>query len=250
MSDFSSTGWAVTQKGTDPDSVDFTSTVYDTTGQAHTVELNFQRVDAQTWDLTATLPDGDGTVTDGLVRNVRFDANGALLGVGGPGADDPNIELSLSTGAQTIDLDFGTLGTIDGLTQFGGPATAQAVFQDGFAAGTLSDVTVTENGEVLGVFSNGQTQTYGTIALATFANPGGMLREGANLFSDTVNSGQVLLGAPGGGGGTIQAGALESSNVDLAEEFVRMIEAQRGYQASARLIRTSGELLQSLIQTI
>lgn len=249
-SDFSQVAFITTQDGTDPDAVNTAITIYDTNGEGHVLSLTFLRVDSTTWSIEAALPDADGTIIDGTVGDIRFGNDGALVNAGGPGDDDPNIEIQFSTGSQTIELDLGSPNTIDGITQFGGPATAQAIQQDGFASGTLADVVVTEDGTVSGVFTNGQTQDYGQIALASFSNPGGLRREGNNLFSDSVNSGVALIGSGGGPGGSIQAGVLETSNVDLAEEFVRMIEAQRAYQASARIIRASEEMLNGLLQNI
>ncbi len=246
---FSETSFEVTQDGTDPDQVNTAITIYDRNGEEHVLSLTFERVQGSEWFLSAALSDGSGTLTDDRVGNITFDQEGTLQTAGAGGADDTNIEIVFSsTGQQTIDLDLGA--GIDGITQFGGLATAQALSQDGYAAGTLADIVVTEDGQVNGVFTNGQTQSYGQIALAAFANPGGLKREGNNMFSDTVNSGVPQFGVGGGPGGTIQSGVLESSNVDLAEEFVRMIEAQRGYQASARIIRASEELLQNLLQNI
>lgn len=248
-SDFSTTAFEVTQPGTDADQVNTALTIYDKNGEGHVLSMTFERVDSNEWFLTADLLDGSGVLPDNRIGNITFDQDGKLQTVGGGGSDDPDIEIVFNTtGAQTIALDLGS--GIDGVTQFGGPATAQAIAQDGFPAGSLADVIVTEDGLVNGVFTNGQTQSYGQIALANFANPGGLKREGSNLFSDTVNSGVPQLGIGGGAGGVIQSGVLETSNVDLAEEFVHMIEAQRGYQASARVIRASEEMLNSLLQNI
>lgn len=249
-SDFNATAFVVTQDGTPPDSVNTAITIYDKNGEPHVVSLTFEREDAASWKLTASLPDADGTLLDNEVGNIRFDQDGSLIADGGPGDEDLNIEIQFAIGQQDITLNLGSLGGIDGLTQFGGPATAQATNQDGFGAGTLTDVLVSQDGSVLGVFTNGQTQNYGQIGVASFANPGGLRRDGSNMFSATTNSGVPLISNGGGPGGFIQAGVLETSNVDLAEEFVRLIEAQRGYQASARIIRASEELLQSLLQNI
>lgn len=254
-SDWSEMQFVEDQPGTDPDEVNTAITIYDRNGESHVLALSFLRVDALEWELTASLPDEDGLLLDSSVTTIRFNSDGSLQNAGGTGVGDPNIELQFVTGNQTIALDFGTpqgasSTGIDGITQFGGPATAQAVKQDGYAFGSLADVIVTDDGTVRAVFTNGQSQSFGEIALASFANPGGLKREGNNLFSQTVNSGNANTGNGGGAGGVIQSGVLESSNVDLAEEFVRMIEAQRGYQASARVIRSSEELLTTLLQNI
>ena len=248
---FSETAFVESQAGTDADAVNTAITIYDRNGEAHILSMVFTRVDTSEWELTASIPDSVGTMSDNLVSNITFATDGSLTTAGGGGGTggDINIEMVFNaTGAQTITLDLGS--GIDGVTQFGGPATAQAITQDGYASGTLADIVVTENGNVNGVFTNGQTRTYGQIALANFSNPGGLKKEGANLFTNTTNSGVAQVGGAGGAGGVIQSGVLETSNVDLAEEFVRMIEAQRGYQASARIIRSSEELLQSLLQNI
>lgn len=256
QSEFSKVSMIEEQEGTDPDTVNTAITVYDRNGQSHVLSLTFERVDSVTWQLTASLPDEDGTLIDDSVTSIRFNADGSLQNAGGTGDGDPNILVQFASGDQEIALDFGSPANggsstgIEGITQFGGPATAQATQQDGYASGTLADVIVTEDGTVRGVFTNGQTKSYGTIGLASFANPGGLRRESNNLYSDSVNSGVPLIGSGGGTGGLIQSGVLENSNVDLAESFVKMIEAQRGYQASARVIRASEDLLQSLLQNI
>jgi len=250
-SSFSESAFIVSQDGTDADEVNTAITIYDRNGEAHVLTMTFTRVGTSAWELTASLPPGVASMADDIVTNITFGTDGSLLTAGGGSGTggDPDIEIVFgATGSQTIDLDFGS--GIDGVTQFGGPATAQAISQDGFASGTLADVIVTENGNVNGVFTNGQSRTYGQIALASFSNPGGLKKEGGNMYSSSVNSGLAQIGGAGGSGGVIQSGVLETSNVDLAEEFVRMIEAQRGYQASARIIRASEELLQSLLQNI
>jgi flagellar hook protein FlgE len=249
-SNFDQVAFVVDQDGTPPDEVTTGISIHDTNGTTHVLNLRFQRVDATTWELFATLPDDPGaTVVDGHVANIRFNAQGQLIAAGQAGADT-TLEFQFATGLQQVTLDLGTLGDIDGVTQFGGPATANAVSQDGYAAGTLDDVMVSETGEVLGIFTNGQRQAFGQIGLATFANAAGLEKVSENLFRVADNSGAAIVAAPGSLGGRIQSGVLESSNVDLAEEFVRIIEAQRGYQASARVVRASEELLQALLQQI
>jgi flagellar hook protein FlgE len=114
--------------------------------------------------------------------------------------------------------------------------------------GSLTDFTVSGNGVITGIYSNGLNQTLGQIALANFGNPGGLTRSGSNLFEVSVNSGEPLIGTPGSGGrGTLYVGALEMSNVDLANEFTNMIITQRGFQANSRVITTSDEMLQELV---
>jgi flagellar hook protein FlgE len=153
--------------------------------------------------------------------------------------------------AQTITLNFGTPGGFNGLTQFGGATSAAAVDQDGFGAGFLTSVSVASDGVINGVFTNGQILPLAQMAIATFVNPGGLGREGNNLFSLTSQSGEALIGAGGSGGrGLVQQGTLESSNVDVALEFTRLIIAQRGFQVNARTITVGNEVLQELANII
>jgi flagellar hook protein FlgE len=142
----------------------------------------------------------------------------------------------------TFEIDFG------GITQYGGASTVALGNQDGYASGSLESFAIDGNGVITGLYSNGRTQVIGQVALALFTNPGGLLKAGNNLYAESSNSGPAAVGAAGTGGrGALTPGALEMSNVDLAQEFTNMITAQRGFQANARVITTSDELLQELI---
>ena len=124
----------------------------------------------------------------------------------------------------------------------------EAVSQTGRAAGTLQSFTINADGTLLGSFSNGLKQSLGRVALSTFTNPAGMEKAGGSLYRTTVNSGDAQVGAAGTGGrGDLTGGALEMSNVDLSAEFTNLIIAQRGFQANSRVITTSDELLQELV---
>jgi len=119
---------------------------------------------------------------------------------------------------------------------------------DGFTSGTLVTFTIGSGGDITGVYTNGQTQALGQIAMASFVNPGGLLRQGQNLFAESSASGSASVGIPGSGGrGSVTTGSLEMSNVDLAAEFTSMIEAQRGFQANGRVISTADQMLQDLV---
>jgi flagellar hook protein FlgE len=121
--------------------------------------------------------------------------------------------------------------------------------QDGAAAGSLKSYSITGDGSIVGTFSNGRTQTLGKIALATFANSEGLEKAGGTAFRVSVNSGPAQIGVPGDASfGKLVSGALEMSNVDLSQEFTNLIVAQRGFQANARIITTSDEVLQELTQ--
>jgi flagellar hook protein FlgE len=121
--------------------------------------------------------------------------------------------------------------------------------QDGNAAGTLASIQINNKGEVLGAFTNGSTRVLGQVAVADFSAADRLTRVGGNLLAETLESGQPTIGSPAEGGrASVVAGALEQSNVDLAGEFVRMIAAQRGFQANSKTITTADQLLQELMQ--
>jgi len=137
---------------------------------------------------------------------------------------------------------------IPSVTANASAATVSVLSQDGNSPGTLESYSIGSNGVIQGVFSNGQSLALGQIALATFANPDGLMRAGDTNFLATANSGLAQVGqADNGNRGTIQPGTLEASNVDLADEMTQLIEAERGFQANGSVITTSDTLLQDLI---
>jgi flagellar hook protein FlgE len=134
------------------------------------------------------------------------------------------------------------------LTQYGGDSTVQATKQNGYAAGALDSTSIDSTGVIVGKFSNGRTQNLGQVALATFNNPPGLLRIGDSLFGASNNSGSPSVGTVGTGGrGTLTAGSLEMSNIDLADQFSKMIITQRGFQANSKIITTSDTMLEELV---
>jgi flagellar hook protein FlgE len=162
----------------------------------------------------------------------------------------PNGQLSSPT---TIVFDPNNTGvgvTIDlaGLTYYTGNTTVNVLSQDGTPAATLSSFTINPDGQLVGIFSNGLKQTVAQLALANFNNPPGLEKTGNGLYRFTVNSGLALVGVAGTAGlGVLQAGAVEMSNVDLAQEFTNLIIAQRGFEANSKIITASDEILQDLV---
>jgi flagellar hook protein FlgE len=160
------------------------------------------------------------------------------------------------SGVATIDaepnitLADGTVVAIDlsGVTQFGGPKTVAVTDRDGSAAGTLQQFQISADGIVTGMFSNGEKRQMAQIALANFNNPQGLEKGGGSVYRTSVNSGLPQIGTAGGGQrGSLIGGALEMSNVDLGQEFTNLIVAQRGFQANTKVISTSDEMLQDLV---
>ncbi len=212
--------------------------VYDTLGQLHTLTLTFVRTDVSTWEYTVTESDDFLSVTSGATGTVSFSEEGACT------STNPILVVDYTNGAAgaTVALDFGDL------TQLSGASNVGPVSQDGLALGSLVDFSVNEYGEVLGLFSNGLSKLIGQVAMATFSNPGGLLRMGQNLFVVSSNSGLAQIGLAGEGKrGIMSSGFLEMSNVDLAREFTDMIVAQRGFQANARVVSTSDDILQEVV---
>lgn len=215
--------------------------VYDSQSSARALTVTFTKTAANTFDVTATVGGGTATVTGGPVT---FDTNGLLLG---PATLSVALTGIPGAAAQTVTLNLGAVGTATGLTQFGGASTAAAITQDGSGFGTLTGISFDNAGQVQGEFSNGRTVAIAQLAIAGFNNESGLLRGGNNYFNSSASSGEAIVGPAGAGGrGTVQGGALEGSNVDVAAEFSRLIIAQRGFQVDARTISAANETLQEL----
>ncbi|MGE0351722.1 MAG: flagellar hook protein FlgE [Gemmatimonadales bacterium] len=221
-------------------------TVYDSAGAPHDLQLLFTNTGPGTWDWTASstsapvTPAGTGTVT--------FNANGSLASFTYPGGGS-NLTLTPSSGAPfQVSINSGTINGFDGLAGFANPSNAVVNSQDGYPAGDLINISVDAQGIITGFFSNGVNKPLAQVALASFNNPSGLLRNGENVYEESPNSGLAVIGFAGtGGNSSITAGALESSNVDISTEFASMIIAQRGFQANARVISTADEMLQELV---
>lgn len=224
--------------------------VYDTLGVAHLVTLHFTKTGAGAWDYNATVegtevgqPAGPYVVSTG---NLTFDANGINTGAASttPASATPiTSALAWVNGAdvtQTLTLNFNT-------TQYSSPSIVVSQSQDGVGTGSISTISIDNEGFVSGKYSNGQPKKLYKIALAKFSNPAGLEKIGNSSFAATGNSGVPIVGTVGTGVGKIFTNALEQSNVDLAAEFVSMITTQRGFQASSKVITTTDEMLSDLI---
>ncbi len=237
--------FAVTTNGTGPDQVTTSLEVFDSQGTSHILTLEFTRQDDSTWNLEASAP--DGTISQGEITGITFNQNGSILT---PTSGNLVVQFN-GLESQTIALDMGTAGQFGGITQFGSDPSLIATFQDGFAAGELASLGVNERGVIEGFYTNGQTLELAEIGVASFANEAGLEEIGDNYFRESANSGaRVLAGGQASGAGDVIGGALEGSNVDTAEEFVRLIEAQRGFQANARVITVQDEILSEIVNII
>jgi len=226
-------------------------TVYDAMGNAHNLTIVFTKdlVNPNQWNWTAT-PAAPATVISGGSGVATFDGAGALASFT-YAAPATSFQFDPANGATSpVDITFdpGQIGAVNGLSQFGAPSTAVAANQDGYTMGDLQDISIDSTGSITGFFSNGVSQTLAQISLSNFNNPGGLIRRGDNMYQESGNSGQAVLGFAGASQtSSITPGALESSNVDLSQEFTSMIITQRGFQANARVITTADEMLNELV---
>jgi flagellar hook protein FlgE len=214
-----------------------TITAFDENGTQHSLKVTSHKTAANAW--TATVADGATTLGS---SNLTFNAAGQLT-------SGNSFTVPWSGNASgNLKIDLSSAGNSGGVTQYGGASTAIATEQDGAASATIRSFAIADDGTVTGTFSNGKSKVLAQIAVGTFPNPGGLQKAGDSHFRATGASGNVVLQAPGTGtAGTLAAGSLEMSNVDLGQEFTNLIIAQRGFQANSKIITSSDELLQDLV---
>ena len=234
-----------------------TMSIYDSLGNAHTADVYFRKTADNAWDYHVLVPGAD--LNPPVVGNSEV-GSGALTFTTNGALNTATVTTAVSasfgggaTAAQAITLDFGTSiaagGTgLDGTTQFAGPSNVSAQKQDGYASGDFSGVSVDGQGVVTGLYTNGEKIAMSQLGIAKFRSNDGLGRAGQNLWISTRESGTAAMGTAGSGGrGATTGGALEGSNVDLASEFVSMIQHQRSFSANSKTITTADEMLQELI---
>lgn len=238
-----------------------TTTMYDSLGNQVPTTLTFTPTlnssgNATSWALQGTVTGAAQSLWTSP-QTLVFGTNGQLSTVNGTPVGTGQTSLPINnapsnytwTGTTLPSIDFPAVGSQQAVTEFAGNETLAVTSQDGHSAGTLESYSIGPNGVVTGVFSNGSSSSLGTIALAQFANPQGLLDIGGTNFSATVASGNAQLGQPGSTGfGALRGGALEGSNVDLATELTKLIEAQTAYQANTKVVTTTATAMQSLMQ--
>jgi flagellar hook protein FlgE len=225
-------------------------TIYDNNGTAHTLTFTFTKTaNPNEWSVSAVV---DGNALTIGATTITFNADGTIntptsLSIT---AADLNTALGQdvfdATTPKDITVELAPTGNLlQGITQFSGTNTVTFQYQDGYTFGELSDLSVDDNGKIWGSFTNGRTELLGQVALAKFANPSALVREGNNMFAVAPDSGLPLIGTAGEtfASTRIYSGALEQSNVDLAEQFTDMITTQRAYEAAARTITISDVML-------
>jgi len=231
-------------------------TIFDSLGASHVLTFTFAKTSANNWTYQISMPAAElGAVgtppapQTGILQTgtLTFDGTGALVT---PAADVTGIQITnFADGANDMAFDWTLFnGANSVLTQVAAPSSTSSTQQDGSGSGSLVNFSIGADGLITGNFSNGKTATLGQLALATFPDEQGLLRTGRNGYSETLASGQAVVGAPGTGGrGSLSGGGLELSNVDIATEFAAMIVAQRGFQANARVVTTFDEVTQDTI---
>lgn len=225
----------------DPDTYSYSTamTVYDSLGAAHTATVYFSKTAAEnTWEQRLYI-DGDAV---GAAQTLEYSNTGAL--VSPPGGEITFPAYAPATGAAPISLTY-DLGTS---TQYGAAFSVSAIDQDGYTTGRLIGVETGADGVVQARFTNGRSVALGQIAIAQFASVDGLQPLADTTWGETFASGPALLGAAGSGGvGAVQSGALEGSNVDVTQQLVNMITAQRNFQANAKMISTADTISQTII---
>jgi flagellar hook protein FlgE len=225
----------------DPDSYSHASsmTVYDSLGAAHTASVYFiKSAVPNTWEQRLYI---DGNAV-GTPNTLVYSSTGALITPATGRITFPAYTPTTGAAPITVTYDFNQS------TQYGGAFTVNAITQDGYTTGRLIGIDTDSTGVVQARFTNGRSQALGQIALAQFSNPNGLQQLGDTNWAETFTSGQALKGQAGNSGlGLIQSGALEASNVDITEQLVNMITAQRNFQANAQMISTADAITQTII---
>lgn len=231
--------------------------VYDAQGTSHTLTFNFVKTAANEWvaeisgdpaDITSI---GGTPITDGVLASgtVKFNADGSLDLAGSDPALFANLDIGWANdaGSTPIRLSLGSDDGLDGLTQFGSESALLSSTVDGGMLGTVASVEISDSGVVSAIFEDGTSRAIYQLPIATFQNPDGLTRISGNAYQMSQDSGNFAINKPGAlGAGTIAAGALEASNVDLAKEFSNMILFQRAYSASSKIITTVDDMLQEV----
>jgi len=253
--------------------------IYDSFGNKHNLNVKFTRVpeNPNQWRATVQVdPDnadftqtriGFGT-TDGMENTflINFDNTGTLQSVTDAAGNtsnptgeiilqasftvpDSNADANGNPNRQTLNINLGTIGSqINTVTQSASSSSTKAFYQDGYTMGYLENFKIDSSGVITGVYSNGTNKTIAQLAMATFTNQGGLEKAGDNTYVESINSGVANIGTSGiAGKGTLLAGALEMSNVDLTEQFTDMIVTQRGFQSNSKTIQTADTLLETVL---
>jgi flagellar hook protein FlgE len=226
--------------------------VFDSLGTPHLITVNFTKIGDNQWTYVASVPGTDTAsgLEESLTGTIVFNNDGSIS-PGNISPTDPHLTFDPSGGGATLNvkLDFGN--NFEGVTQTSSDSKILGLSQDGSSSAVLNDIQIDQYGNIQGIFSNGTSRTLAQLMVANFANVESLASQGENMFAAQPNSGDVIISTLGAESGTlVQSGALEQSNVDLSEEFTKMIIAQRGFQANTRVITTADTILQETINLV
>ena len=220
--------------------------IYDSFGNEHMLSVTFRRVvgTPNQWEATVNIDEDNADFTQTRVGLGSTDGMGTSFAV-----PDSNVDEEGNPYRQTLNINLGTIGSFkDTITQSSSKSTTKAFYQDGYTMGYLDNFKIDSSGVITGVYSNGTIRTIGQIAMASFTNQQGLEKAGDNTYVESNNSGMARIGESGvAGKGTLMAGALEMSNVDLSEQLTDMIVTQRGFQSNAKTIQTADTLLETVL---
>jgi flagellar hook protein FlgE len=229
--------------------------VVDSLGETHTLTVNFTETAANAWNYTVTIPGADltagtpGTPSQLATGSIAFNSNGVLTTPAPPA--QVNVKATgLTDGATDLNINWNLLDANGNptITQFAQASTLSGSSQDGIPAAQVTQVSLANGGGIVATFSDGDTQVIGQLALASISNPDSLISVGNSNFQVGANTATPVVGVPGTGAlGTIQGGSLETSNVDIATEFTKLIVYQSSYQANSKVISTQDALIQNLL---
>ncbi|HMA62880.1 MAG TPA: flagellar hook-basal body complex protein [bacterium] len=221
--------------------------VYDSIGESHTIGLKIEKTDTDgEWNWKAEVPDGSPEgmkITTGSSGKITFDKNGNLRSFSYDGNAD-SLTVTPGNGAQNMEIKLhaGSTESATGLTQYNSVSSVQMKDQDGLASGKIEGFNFKKDGSIIASFTNGENAKIGQVATAKFANPGGLEKAGGSNFVPTQDSGLASIGKADSQESEIKSESLETSTVDLADQFTKLIEAQNSYQAAAKVINTFEEV--------
>jgi len=238
----------LTTAGSSGEEYQRTTDVYNSLGVAHPLTMTFRKQAHNRWGLEFSIDAQNGTIINNQVHQIRFNDDGSMQQVAG--SDRPEVNLAIqftnAATAQDITVSLGTTNAYDGLTQVA-TDTGVSTEQNGGPPGVVTTVNIAADGVIEGIASNGRKFPLAQLAIASFSNSQGLTSRGSNYYELSLNSGSAQIGfGLSGGRGAVRASQLETSNVDLAREFTRLIVAQRGFSANARTIAITDEVLEEL----
>ncbi len=230
-------------------------TVFDSLGNSHLVTIYFRKSASNSWSWYGLINGSEvtgpssGVNVQAATGTLTFNSAGALTSAATTTSD---FDFLGATQSQAITFDFGSIVStgngLDGATQFGSDSAVSNITQDGYASGSLKSIEISPDGTITGNYTNGTNQTIAQVVLATFSDETSLRRVGGNNYQETLGSGQPTVNGAGvAGKGNVVSSTLEQSNVDLANELIKMVIIQRGFQANTRTISTVNDLLAQLV---